>query len=347
VLCSQLLTCPIASCCIAVRLHNHNHNNFYRNIPAASPAHSSSIPHKFLLRIYELMAEGDLLYVSQINIWWETINGGGGGGERVRTFDDWHGWLTALQNVVTSLGLQLVSASAAQPMAGVSGSTQTYVPVALILSELEKISAMIGLACDANHAPPKGWAAKCLFDMGHSHSAIVQAYTRVLGEIQGSAEITALQLGPSRAVAGGISVSPADNATASDAHKLQLVESSLAVVVEWFKRTMAHSLHHRNGHEVETSELIYFVEQGGDSVSGVGESKGTDLSLYSSANGGRDKDRDGFPRSKGPSKLEAFLGAIDRALAGVSPQHPARAALQEERKRISVLEKQFVSNRLM
>jgi hypothetical protein len=28
--------------------------------------------------------------VSQINIWWETINGGGG--ERERAFDDWHGW---------------------------------------------------------------------------------------------------------------------------------------------------------------------------------------------------------------------------------------------------------------
>jgi len=301
----------------------------------------SSIPHKFLLRIYELMGEGEVLYVSQINIWWETINGGGG--QRICTFDGWCSWLTALQNVVTSLGLQLASASAAQPMAGASGTTQTYVPVALILSELEKISAMIGLACDggALNAPPKGWASKCLFDMGLTHSAVVQAYTRVLGEIDGGADITALQLGPSRAVAGGIRASPADVATASDVYKLQLVESSLAVVVDWFKHTMAHSLHHGHGHghEVDTSELIYFVEKGRDGVSGVGESKSTDLSLYSH---GRDRESS---RARGPSKLDAFLTAIDHTLASVGALHPALASLQEERKRISVLEKQFASNR--
>ena len=301
-----------------------------------SHAQISSVPHKFLLRIYELMNEGELVYVSQINIWWETINGGGG--ERGRAFDDWHDWLTSLQHVVTSLGLQLVNASPAQPMAGASGTAQTYVPVALILSELEKISSMVGIACEAHNAPPKDWAPKCLFNMGITHSAIVQAYTRVLGEIDGSAEITPLELGPSHAVAGGISASAADNSTAADVYKLQLVESSLAVVVEWFKHTMAHSLHHRQGSDVETSELLYFVERGGDNAAGgIGESKNTDLALY------RDS---AVPRSKGgPSKLDSFLAAIDRTLASVRGTYPVQAAMQEERKRISVLEKQFVSNR--
>lgn len=308
-----------------------------RNIPAASSAQTASVAHKFLLGIYELMEEGEDLYVSQINIWWETINGCGG--ERERTFDDWRGWLTSLQHVVISLGLQLVSASAAQPMAGASGTTQTYVPVALILSELEKISSMIGTACEAHNAPPKCWAPKCLFDMGIAHSAVVQAYTRVLGEIDGSADVTPLELGPSRTVAGGISASAADISTATDVYKLQLVESSLAVVVEWFKHTMAHSLHQRQGSDVETSELWYFLEKGGDSATGaVGESKSTDFSVY------RDSPRPQGSQG-GPSKLDAFLDAVDHTLASVRGTYPALAALQKERKRINVLEKQFISNR--
>ena len=312
----------------------------HSHVPAVSQALIGSIAHKFLLRNYELMAEGKSILVSQINIWWETLNGGGE--EVTRVFEDWHGWLNTMQHIVTSLGLQLASGTMPQSLT-TPGTPHAFVPTAVILSELEKISTVMGLACETHNTPPKGWAAKCLFDIGITHSGVITAYTRVLlDSFDGDGEITPLQLGPSNAIQGGITVSAADISVVTDTFKLHLVESSLAVVVNWFTAALTNNMHARNGHG-DVSDLIYFVERGSDSGVGISESKSTDLVLSA-------RSRSTEPsRVKSPSKLDEFLSAADQVLMSVTAQSGARAALRasllEERKRISVLEKQFTSNK--
>ena len=156
-----------------------------------------------------------------------------------------------------NLGLQL---SGSEGSGGHSSTQLSYLPCALILSELEKIISMLNLVgALGGKAAPRGFASKCLFDMNVSFGSVVEAYTEILSDVQqvenaateedvvAATSLPFVQLGPTESVANGIVATSADVSAANEAFHVQLLESSFSVVVEWFKHTMASSLHHLSG----------------------------------------------------------------------------------------------------
>ena len=304
------------------------------------------------------MVEGRHLNVSTINIWWDKLNCGNfdssdRGSVAPATFDNWDGWLSALSSIVVNLGLQL---SGSEGSGGHSSTQLSYLPCALILSELEKIISMLNLVgALGGKAAPRGFASKCLFDMNVSFGSVVEAYTEILSDVQqvenaateedvvAATSLPFVQLGPTESVANGIVATSADVSAANEAFHVQLLESSFSVVVEWFKHTMASSLHHlsggsASGRSAEAPELYYFLQKVGYGSAGMSESKSTDVILSG---------RQSSVNSK--SQLDRYLEVADYLLAKLQRSAGANASravsLQEQSKKIRVLEKQFLANR--
>jgi len=298
--------------------------------------------------------------VSTINIWWDKLNCGSFDSSDActvapATFDNWDGWLNNLSSVVVNLGLQLTGNDSGG--SGGSSTQLSFLPCALILSELEKIMAMLNLV--DSKAAPRGFASKCLFDMNVSFGAIVEAYTDILSDVRqvesaateedivAAASLPFVQLGPTQSVVNGIAATSADASLANEAFQVQLLESSFSVVVEWFKHTMASSLHHRSGgsassRNAEAPELYYFLQKAGYSSYDIPESKSsTDVVVLSGRGGGASR----VLNSK--SQLDEFLDVADHILSKLQRStYTSRAAsLQEESRKIRVLEKQFLANR--
>lgn len=247
----------------------------YSNIPVrcTNDEVEGTIPHKFIeniiTQIYDdnLDLENKHLWRSSLEIWSEKLNDG----TNPATFDNWSdGWLEDLRRTVVNLGLQLGGYNTSGSTFG--DANQSYVPNTIILAELEKIIAMVNKACEIgvhsrDNVPTKGWASQCLFSMNVSNSAVMQSYTELL--------IVGSNYESNMLISENDNDNSSDSIVADDLYKLQLLESSCTVVVEWIRHSMTSNLHNsnggsgsRNGRNVDVEELRTFLQKNTRSSSG-------------------------------------------------------------------------------
>jgi hypothetical protein len=173
-----------------------------------------------------------------------------------KTFEDWNTWLNDLSGTIVNLGLQLSAHGSVNVITGSEfGDSEAYIPCAIILHRLEQVAAMLTLARPTN-PQPKGWAAKCLFDMNIPHKRIVISYQHVLEDIKDAKDKGNYCLSL---------VGTADQHMEADSEfRLQVLESSFAVISEWFKNTLSSSLQYRSSnYAVYKSELQHFCSEYG------------------------------------------------------------------------------------